>query len=364
MTNSIEISYVYQMEFLRFVAKRTTLKDVESCGITIGNNDLATVTPGCGTFKCVYNGETYGVSRKEEGQPLGELPKYFVRLCVEHDDMELLKSFVTAALTYKEEVEKNKIRVYTGTSKGYWPSYVTTYAQSLENIFISDGVKSSIIKDIDAFVDNKQRYIDFGRSHKLAFLLTGVPGSGKSSLVKAIANRYDRSVYALTFTKGMTDESFMDLIGDIKDNSVLLIEDIDAFFFERKAQDINISFSALLNVLDGVLSFSNGTLIFMTANNPDRLDPALIRAGRVDRILKFDYPKKKEIAAAFTKLTDGRDDFDEVYKHIHGMKMPMSAFIDFIFRHPKDYLACIEELVDQTKLYNEIVNDKTDKLYA
>ena len=61
--------------------------------------------------------------------------------------------------------------------------------------------------------------------------------------------------------------------------SIILLEDIDAAFVHREAGDhggSNVTFSGLLNTLDGVAS-SEERLIFMTTNHLERLDPALIR---------------------------------------------------------------------------------------
>lgn len=66
--------------------------------------------------------------------------------------------------------------------------------------------------------------------------------------------------------------------------SLLLIEDVDAFFRERDAAhaQVKLSFSGFLNALDGVAT-QEGTVLFMTTNHVERLDPALIRAGRIGR---------------------------------------------------------------------------------
>ena len=64
---------------------------------------------------------------------------------------------------------------------------------------------------------------------------------------------------------------------------MLVLEDIDALFIERESTGASssISFSGLLNAIDGPAS-QEGRMLFMTTNHPDRLDPALIRPGRVD----------------------------------------------------------------------------------
>jgi SpoVK/Ycf46/Vps4 family AAA+-type ATPase len=125
---------------------------------------------------------------------------------------------------------------------------------------------------------------------------------------------------------------------------------------DREAKDINISFSAILNMFDGLFSPGNGSILFMTANNPERLDTALIRPGRVDRIVKFDYPRRKEINDAFDKLTENSGNFTDFWNSIQGKQISMAGIIDYLFRHPVDYLECIDELNDHTKVLGEITN--------
>jgi SpoVK/Ycf46/Vps4 family AAA+-type ATPase len=109
----------------------------------------------------------------------------------------------------------------------------------------------------------------------------------------------------------------------------------------------------------------NGVITFLTANNPDRLDPALIRPGRVDIILKFNYPRKQEVKVAFMEMTTREnDDFEEFYQHIKNTKISMSGIIEYLFRNEKTYMKNIAELLEQTQLLHEIVNDKSDKLYS
>lgn len=72
--------------------------------------------------------------------------------------------------------------------------------------------------------------------------------------------------------------------------SIILLEDIDAAFASREDtqhqkaayEGLNrVTFSGLLNALDGVAS-TEARIVFMTTNYLNRLDPALIRPGRVD----------------------------------------------------------------------------------
>lgn len=386
--NSIEITdTINRVNFLRYLSKfisDTDLScspDIKNFSILFNSSDVPCITPSYGEFKWIdkVTGNEFIILYCEEGDPVSipiELaPMYFKRFKVSHPNLSVLKEFVARAITYKEPPDNDKITIYKSSHKGYFEQCCKIYSQNIDTgIYIPQEIKKSVISHIDNFLlpNTKARYIKFGRTYKTGILLTGVPGTGKSALIKAIAGKYKRTVYVVSFSKKLDDDHFIDLIRDIKSDSILLFEDIDAYFVNREPQDINVSFSALLNVLDGVYSSTTGCITFMTANNPDRLDPALIRPGRIDKIVRFDYPKKSEIRMAFCDIIDdveGIDknkEFEEFYAHIKGIKISMAGIIDYLFRYYKDreYITNIQELIDQTHTFHEIVNDKTDKLYS
>lgn len=362
---SVQLSFIQTLQFKKFVGKRctSTTKLFEVCDV-----DDTQIVPGLGTYDVTYKNETYSIMYREEGDPFGVVdpPKYYRRMVVTHDDYDALVEFVRTALSHDDDIKDRTIKIYSSVGKGYWDSKDNIYSQTLDDIFIPEKTKSDLVDYIDTFLNSKERYVKFGRMYKLGFLLTGVPGSGKTSLVKAIALKYKRPVYIINFTKTLTDDSFIDLMSNIKDDSILLIEDIDSFFMDRQAQNINISFSALLNVLDGVLSKGNGILVFITANNPDRLDSALIRPGRIDKIVKFEYPRMNEIRSAFMSLThEGtHEKFTRFYEKIHTTKnINMSALVDLFFRFSEDYMEHVNELLDQVKMYSDIVKTGENNMY-
>ena len=331
-----------------------------------GGDEKGSLIPYDSDFNINYNNEVIKISIKRENEaPLynGLGLGYLVRISASHNDLKLLKEFIDEA-TDQYKTVTGTVQIYHSKSRGYWDKAAKLHGQTLEHIFLPQEVKDDISNHIDKFIVNKERYLQFGRIYKLCFLLTGVPGAGKSSLIKSIAIKYNRPIYALTLTKKLEDEALTDLFGEIKENSIIVLEDIDSFFVDRQAQDINISFSAILNIFDGLFSPGNGSILFMTCNNPDRLDNALIRPGRVDRIIKFDYPKKKEVKQAFDAIVNGSvDDFNSFYKNISGTQISMAGIVDYLFRHPSDYLDCISELNTHTQLLHDIT-DKSGKLYT
>jgi energy-coupling factor transporter ATP-binding protein EcfA2 len=364
----IEVSRLYHAAVLRYLK---TGSNATLYSISHESDYTSIVYPHIGTYQYVYKNNTFTIEYCEEGAPIscnGD-PGYFMRMRIslEGDDIIPLKEFITDAfMNDKNTQEINQVKIFTSTSRGYFASGGSIYAQTFEHMFLPESIKKDVRSSVDRFLTSKDRYKKFGRLYKTAFLLTGPPGCGKTSLVKAVALEYKRPIYILNFTKGLTDENFIDLMTELKEDAILLIEDIDAFFIDRTAVDINISFSAFINFLDGTLGRGNGVITFITANNPDHLDPAMIRPGRVDKIIKFEGPKRREIEQAFNALTDdpSGSKFADFYSHIAKTAISMSGIVDYLFRNPDTYIENIAQLIQQAKLLDEIVSDNTDKLYS
>ena len=86
----------------------------------------------------------------------------------------------------------------------------------------------------------------------------------------------------------LDDDGLNRALNDAPQNSIILMEDIDGIFVERESVlrdkgegERSVSFSGLINALDGVRS-QEGRILFMTTNHREKLDPALMRPGRVD----------------------------------------------------------------------------------
>jgi len=336
------------------------------------NTYKTSIYPGYEKYKWYFDGDEFIIEHKETGNMAFNLIKseavFCKKLYIYHNDFDKIKKFMSHIFLNEKEQDNDNITIYSSRSSKYssWEKHESISVQTLDNIYIDKKIKDNLISHIDNFLALKDKYIKYGRNHKLNLLLTGVPGSGKTCLCKAIARKYNYPVYIFNFSKSLTDESFIELTNDIKDNSIVLFEDIDSYFKDRTSLDINISFSCLINILDGFISKSGaGIITILTANNPDRLDPALIRPGRIDKIIKFDFPNKEEIKEAFMSLIPSKDnkDFEEFYDKIKKIKCNMSGFVDYLFRNPDTYLENIEELIKQTKLMDDIINDNSYKLY-
>ena len=80
--------------------------------------------------------------------------------------------------------------------------------------------------------------------------------------------------------------------------TVLVLEDVDSLF-DRDRQGKYVTFSGMLNALDGICGATNGALVFLTTNHPERIDPAMMRPGRVDVVMEFSLANLDQAAEMF-----------------------------------------------------------------
>lgn len=209
----------------------------------------------------------------------------------------MIEKLFKEVIAFNEELEKQSQvfvpNVYFNDGSG-WYDFGTKTPKSLEKIVLKD--KDKLDKDISNFLNNKEWYSKRGVLYKRGYLLYGPAGNGKSSLVMALALKHKRHTYFLN-PKRLDDGDLIYLFSNLKENSILVIEDVDAFFGEDRAtedKDIRFSFSTLLNCLDGAFS-KEGIITIFTTNYPEKLDSALIRSGRMDFHLEIKNPDRFDI---------------------------------------------------------------------
>jgi SpoVK/Ycf46/Vps4 family AAA+-type ATPase len=133
------------------------------------------------------------------------------------------------------------------------------------------------------------------------FLLFGPPGTGKTFLMKALAKKMDYKILYVQTSEllnslyGETEKSISKLFKDARKNApcIILFDEIDSIGKRRSSEDHVTSrvLNTLLQELDGMASKKNVIFVAIT-NVPHLLDPALIRPGRIDKIIYMPLPDK------------------------------------------------------------------------
>jgi len=295
---------------VRYEASRNRREILHSCN---ENSDVnmtrAAFTPAPGRPHSVwFKGKKLWITRKRDDKPDSN-GKIFetIRVSMPGRSTATLKELIEDARIqyYANDIIETKIYLQDGNE---WEKFASRPPRLLDSVYLDKSDREALIVDLDEFRSNKQWYTTRGLSYKRGYLFHGPPGSGKSSLAAAIAGHLKRNIYSLSLsTEKMNDLQLLHLVSSVPRNGILLIEDIDALFMQReKTEDASrfLTFSGLLNALDGVC-LRDGLIVIMTTNHIEKLDPALIRPGRIDFRLLLSWASYDQAKAAFEAFFPG-----------------------------------------------------------
>lgn len=189
------------------------------------------------------------------------------------------------------EIYENKISIL------YDYSLIKREKRRLNTIYINNNNGQKLLQDVKSFINGKDNYIKNNILYKRNYLLYGKPGTGKSSLILALASElnYKVRIINLSSIRGVSD-----LLYNLKnpENTFFVFEDIDAMtniLDNRENNDSEIitinnkdtlTLSDILNILDGLYT-SEGAICIFTTNHIEKLDSAFLRDGRMDYKLEL-----------------------------------------------------------------------------
>lgn len=205
-------------------------------------------------------------------------------------------------------VEKSRetIPVYYWASHGY-ARCAERLKRPLSTVYLDAAQKQRIIDDLQSFLARRRWYADRGIPWRRGYLFEGPPGTGKSTLIFALASLLEKPIYIINPSTIWNDGSLMQAMNQAG-AGIVVIEDADTFKVTQERvrkkrppqtdncatspqgaeqpareeeEEASITLSGLLNAIDGIAS-AEGRLLFITSNHPDVLDSALMRPGRID----------------------------------------------------------------------------------
>lgn len=209
---------------------------------------------------------------------------------------------------------------------GMWMSLGSLAKRSLDSVVLPEKSKRSITDSMDKFLSSEDWYVKMGIPYTLGLLFYGSPGSGKTSFISALAEKYHRNVYYLNISVFKDDDHLWGAMADAESSAIIVIEDVDCIGISKVRNNYHhglvpknagystntldvtvpqptagVTLSGLLNVVDG-FGASHGRVIIMTTNHIEKLDPALIRPGRVDVKVEFKHASREQIDTLFTRF--------------------------------------------------------------
>ncbi len=259
------------------------------------------------TFDVFQTVEEAGKSRGRRGSPVPDAPMssgskktYLLGFrCKSQEGVDVLMELLEDARR-KAYNESSIPRLYVSGAYESWRYIGDVPFRSAESVFLKEGQLDYLLDDLQRFQNDREKYEAFGISYHRGYLLYGPPGTGKSTVPKIVAHQTNLPLYYVTLSSLSKDTNINDMFSELpKTGCVLLLEDLDTSSAVRDRdedkgpkgildQDSNLTLSAMLNVLDGMMTPEN-MVVFITTNDKDVFDEAMLRKGRIDVMMEIGY---------------------------------------------------------------------------
>lgn len=270
------------------------------------------LVPGPGQHVLRYKNAFIFVNRMREAKSVDlqtGRPWETITLTTLYSHRHVFEELFTEAHAYAARAHEGKTTIYNSWGTEWKPFGHPRRKRPLESVVLDEGVKERIVGDVQDFLDSGKWYHDRGIPYRRGYLLYGPPGTGKSSFIQALAGELDYDIAILNLSeRGLTDDRLNHLLTIVPPRTLVLLEDVDAAFANRRTQTdtdgyrgANVTFSGLLNALDGVAS-AEERVLFLTTNHVERLDPALVRPGRVDMTVRLGEVTRYQVGSLWDRF--------------------------------------------------------------
>ncbi|KMT09453.1 hypothetical protein BVRB_6g129250 [Beta vulgaris subsp. vulgaris] len=231
-----------------------------------------------------------------------EVQSFHLTLNKKYIDIVISK-YIPHIIKEMEDLKQQRKTIKIFSKDGYrgscWESVSLNQPATFETLAMESGLKEMIIEDLGRFLRRKEYFRRVGKAWKRGYLLYGPPGTGKSSLIAAMTNYLNFDIYDLQLSGIDSDVGLREALLGTANKSIVVVEDIDCSveFKDREDDGRAVGYSEKQVTLSGLLNFIDGLwsscgeerIIIFTTNHKDKLDPALLRPGRMDLHIHMSY---------------------------------------------------------------------------
>ncbi|KAJ1291129.1 hypothetical protein BS78_02G294900 [Paspalum vaginatum] len=366
-------------------------------------NTLLCMEPGASTVD-VFDGveftwtsvETGGDDKKGKGG--GPRESLELSFDAEHTDTALERYVPFVMYTAEQlQLRDRALRIFMNEARS-WYGINHHHPATFHTLAMDPALKQAVVDDLDRFLKRRDYYRRIGKAWKRGYLLYGPPGTGKSSLVAAMANHLRFNLYDLDLSEVGLNSTLQKLLIHMPNKTVLVIEDIDCCFdaaaasrkhgkapepepaegldpddytsdssddsWPMKKHQQGVTLSGLLNFIDGLWSTcGEERIIVFTTNYKDRLDPAMLRPGRMDMHVYMGYcgwEAFKTLARNYF-LVDDHKMFPEIQELLSAVEVTPAEVSEMLLRSEDVNLAfqvLAEFLQDKKRRTRKETEDK------
>ncbi|KAL4198875.1 hypothetical protein AMTRI_Chr03g48220 [Amborella trichopoda] len=291
-----------------------------------------------------------------------------------HKDM-VLDSYFSHIVGHVKAIkqEKSLVKLHTLNPEIYfsntgelWRHVIFNHPATFDTLAVDASLKEEIMLDLQRFSKRKDFYRRVGKAWKRGYLLHGPPGTGKSSLIAAMANFLNFDIYDLELSSLRSDSDLRKLIITTTNRSILVVEDIDRTVdlkerekpmveYLMQRDNRRVTLSGLLNFVHGLWSScGDERIIVFTTNNKEKLDPALLRPGRMDKHIHLGYCNFFSFKKLFSNyhLVDDHPLFEEVRGLIEEVEVTPAKVAEQLMRSD-DVCVVLQSLIEAMKRKRE-----------
>ena len=217
-------------------------------------------------------------------------------------------------------------------------------------------------QQLNTFINNENIYKKKDILYKTGILLYGQPGTGKSSLAKAIATKYKDDLIIVDMTTFSTlNTSMLTQSIDADDKQyIVLLEDVDTLFnsLDRTSENVDKEEKAIINKMLQFLdsnSSPNNVIFIATTNHIEKLDDAIKRAGRFDAKIEVG-PICKDTAIKMIRSFDitSQEEINEILSQVDSFPVNQSQLQSVILSFFKEKLKANQK--DDNSLFEYLDN--------